>query len=60
MMNFNELASVDDGMNVIARMPYLVLLEFADLIRGDADKMADAARKYENDTYGEKNDDGQS
>lgn len=42
----NEIATLDHAMNVLTRMPYLELLEFAGAVGGDADKMADAARQW--------------
>lgn len=42
----NEIASVDHIMFLIARLPYLDMLDFAGLISGDADKIADAARDW--------------
>jgi hypothetical protein len=42
----DDLATVDDVMELINRLPYLDMIEFAGMIEGDADKIADAARAY--------------
>jgi hypothetical protein len=40
------LFTVDDAMLLIARMPYLALVDLAGLVSGDADKIAEAAQGY--------------
>lgn len=42
----DSLATVDDVMQLVARLSYLDLIDFAGEINGDADKIADAAAEW--------------